>query len=88
MIARDHGGRWLRRPDAVVVSFRGSTLRVSTVSVVERFEKVKAEHDGEQDVHLMGPGSTGSTLCGMKAGGSVGGEVTCYRCHEFSRGDI
>ena len=40
---------------------------LSTVSLVEGFEKVKAEQDADQDVHLKGPGSTGSTLCGMKA---------------------
>jgi hypothetical protein len=61
---------------------------LSTVSLVEGFEKVKAEQDADQDVHLKGPGSTGSTLCGMKAAGSATGEVTCYRCHEFARGNV
>jgi hypothetical protein len=60
----------------------------STVSLVEGFEKVKAEQDADQDVHLKGRGSTGSTLCGMKVAGSTEAEVTCYRCHEFARGNF
>ncbi len=61
---------------------------LSTVSRVEGFEKVKAEQDADQDVHYRRLGSTGSTLCGMKAAAPATGDVTCYRCHEFSRGNV
>jgi hypothetical protein len=81
------GGRWLRSPAAVSSSAMNRAI-LSTVSLVEGFVKVKAEQDADQDVHLKGPGSTGSTLCGMKAAGTVEGDVTCYRCHEFSRGNV
>lgn len=62
--------------------------RLSTVGQVEGYEKVKAEFDADQDVHLKGPGSTGSTLCGLKATTASDSDVTCYRCHEFARGNF
>lgn len=61
---------------------------MSTVGLVEGYEKVKAEFDADQDVHLKGPGGTGNTLCGLKATTATDADVTCYRCHEFSRGNF
>lgn len=56
--------------------------------MVDTYEKVKAESDADQDVHYKATGISGSTLCGMKAAGPAQSDVTCYRCHEFSRGNV
>ena len=61
---------------------------MSTVGLVERFEKVMAENDVDQDVHLQSSANSNSTLCGMKPGVATSRDVTCYRCHQFSVGDL
>jgi hypothetical protein len=61
---------------------------LSTVVVVDAYEKVKAEVDANQYVHYKVPGDSGNTLCGMKAAGPTEADVSCYECHVFSRGDF
>lgn len=61
---------------------------MSTVILVETYEKVKAEPDANQDVHYKTSGISGNTLCGLKATESTEADVTCYKCHEFSRGSL
>jgi hypothetical protein len=55
---------------------------------MDTYEKVKAESDADQDVHYKRSGDSGNTLCGMKATAPATADVTCYRCHQFSRGQF
>jgi hypothetical protein len=61
---------------------------MSTVGLVERYERVTAENDVDKDVHLQSSGNSQSTLCGMKPGPVTTRDVSCYRCHQFSVGDL
>ncbi len=61
---------------------------MSTVGLMERYTRVTAQNDVDQDVHLQSSQNQSSTLCGMKPGESTTRDVTCYRCHRFSIGDI
>jgi hypothetical protein len=64
------------------------TPPVSTVGRVERYTRVTAQNDVDQDVHLRSSANQKSTLCGMKPSEVTTRDVTCYRCHRFSVGDI
>jgi hypothetical protein len=55
---------------------------------MERYTRVTAQNDVDQDVHLQSSQNQSSTLCGMKPGEATTRDVTCYRCHRFSIGDI
>jgi hypothetical protein len=61
---------------------------MSTVGQVERYTRVMAENDVDKDVHLQSSGNLNSTLCGMKPGVVTTRDVSCYRCHQFSVGDL
>jgi hypothetical protein len=62
--------------------------QLSTVTLVDTYEKVKAQGDADQDVHYKRTESSGSTLCGMKPTDSSGADVTCYRCIDFALGNF
>jgi hypothetical protein len=56
---------------------------------MERFVKVRALNDVDQDIHFRASTTPNTTLCGMTtAPESVEGSVTCYRCHQFASGDL
>lgn len=55
---------------------------------MERYTRVMALNDVDKDVHLQSSGNANSTLCGMKPGEETTRDVSCYRCHQFSVGDI
>jgi hypothetical protein len=56
---------------------------------MERFVKVAALNDVDQDTHFQREGAKNTTLCGLPTNGTVvTSEMSCYRCHQFASGDL